>query len=131
MVWYCSSFFFGGCLGLSCILILVSLIVRFVLTHFSNFVFILSFSDCSVVVVEFSIFRIVHLNFCKQGIPSSGFLCSRLVISIANFFLIPLPSASIVIFPANITSFLLKSSYFLVDGEFFCLSIFFYSVNFL
>ena len=60
----------GGCPGFSCILISVSLFVRFVWNWFSKFVNILSFSDWSVFVVIFSMCRIVQLTSGKFRIQA-------------------------------------------------------------
>ena len=72
--------------------------VRFVWNSSPKFVSFLSFSDRSVIVVLLSKFCIVQLNSCNQSIPSNGFMPSRSVISILTFYLIPLLSASAVIF---------------------------------
>ena len=60
--------FIGGCPGFSCVLISVSLMVRFLLKSFSKLVNILSFSDWSVILVILSIFRMVQINSRSQSI---------------------------------------------------------------
>ena len=108
--------FIGGCLGFSSILILVFYMFGSSRMVFQNVFF--SFSDWSVNVV-FWMFRIVQLNSRSQSIPSNGFMSCRSVISIGKFFLILLVSASAVTFPAKVTSFLLRSWFFLVIGNLF------------
>ena len=99
----------GGCRVCICLLISVSLLVQFVLNSFSVCVNLLYFSDWSDVVVVFSICLIVQLNSGSQSIRSNGFMSSRSVTSIDLFFLILQLSASTVIFPLNLFSFLMTS----------------------
>ena len=54
--------FIGEYPGSSCILLLVPFFVRFVLNRFSKFIFVLSLSNWSVIVVFLSICRIVQLK---------------------------------------------------------------------
>ena len=108
-----------GCPGFCCVLISVSLIVRFVFNNISNFVHFLSFSDLLSCAVVLSIFCIAQLNSFSQSLPSIRFMSSRSVIGIDKFFLFILFSASSLIFPANITSLLLTCWYFLVVGNIF------------
>ena len=68
--------------------------------------------------------RILQSRSRSQSIPNNGFMSSRSVISIDKFFLIPLLLASTVVFPVNLTSFLVASCYFRVTGNIF-LSLFF------
>ena len=100
-----SSGFIVGGPGLSCKLISVSLIVRFVLSNFSKFATVLSFYVWSLVVVVFSMLSIVQLNLRNQSIPSSDFMSSHLVIRFIELLLIHLRFVSIVMFPLNFTSF--------------------------
>ena len=111
--------FISGCPGSGFSLISLSLIVRFVFHSFSNFLISLSFSVWSVVVVVFSMCRIVRLRSRSQSIPSTGFISSRSVISIGKLFLIHPLSASTVIIPVSLNSFFQTSWYFLVNGNVF------------
>ena len=108
--------FIGGCPGFSCTFISVSLIVRSVLNNFSNFstlLIISSFSDWSVVFVVLSIFVSSELNSRSQSISTDAFSFGKIII---KFLLIPLYSASTVIFPTNFISILKTSRYLLVIG---------------
>ena len=74
--------FIGGCPGFGCYLFSVSLIVRFVLINFSEF--LIFFPDYLVFVVLLPIFRIVQLISRGESKRSNGFMSSRSVISIGE-----------------------------------------------
>ena len=118
--------FVGRCPGFICVLISVSLYIQFVLNSFSKLITTSSFSGWPVIVVVFSIYRMVNLNSRRQSIACNGFMSFRLIIDSSKNFLIPLTSSSIVTFQVNSTSFiiLLTSWSFLVIGNFFLSFIF-------
>ena len=78
--------FIGNCPGPNYHLISISFIDWFVLIFPSNLASVSFFSDWSVIIVECSIFFIVHLIFFNQSIPSWGFISSPFVRSIFFYF---------------------------------------------
>ena len=123
--------FIGGRAGLNCILFLVSVFVRLVLSKFPKLVLILLFSDWSVFVIVTSIFRIIEFNSRSQSITIIGFMSSRSVKSVVKVFLILLFSASTVTFRRISLRSNQRPDVFLLYLKFFCLSFFLHPVIFL
>ena len=97
-------------------LIAVTFIVQFVVNTVSEFVLSHFFSYWPFVIVALWIFCNVQLNSDSQSIPSCGFMSSRSVINVVDFFLIFLFSLSIVMVPMIFVSIFSTSHFFLVFG---------------